>query len=109
MAKFFGKIGFADTTEVSPGIWKGIVEREYYGDMSEIYGGWQEAESTNDDISIRKTISIVADPYAYNHFSTIRYVCFGGACWTVSNIRVEYPRLTLTVGGLYNGETAEED
>ena len=33
MAKFFGKIGFANTEETSPGIWSGVVERPYYGDV----------------------------------------------------------------------------
>lgn len=107
MAKFFGMVGFANTEETTPGVWTGVQERPYAGEVREKRSGWQDAESTNDDITINKTISIVADPYAYNNFSTIRYVKYMGAAWKVTNISVEYPRLVLTVGGLYNGQTLE--
>ena len=34
MAKFFGKIGFAETLEAAPGVWRpNITEREYFGDL----------------------------------------------------------------------------
>lgn len=37
MAKWFGKIGYAVTSETRPGIWEEvIVERNYYGDMTRI-------------------------------------------------------------------------
>ena len=35
MAKWFGKIGYAETVETAPGVWvEHIVEREYYGDLN---------------------------------------------------------------------------
>lgn len=34
MAKFFGKIGYAISKDVRPGVWDGeITEREYFGDL----------------------------------------------------------------------------
>lgn len=34
MAKFFGKIGYAVSKDVRPGVWDGeITEREYFGDL----------------------------------------------------------------------------
>ena len=34
MAKFYGKIGYSETNETSPGVWtETIIERNYYGDL----------------------------------------------------------------------------
>lgn len=104
MAKFYGTIGFAETEETKPGVWKEqIVERKYYGDLNRNNRRLQTADKLNDDVTISNEISIVADPYANNHFHSIRYVEFQGARWKVSNIDVQFPRLILTLGGLYNG------
>ena len=32
----------------------------------------------------------------------MRYVEFMGAKWKISSVEVQYPRLILTVGGVYN-------
>jgi hypothetical protein len=32
------------------------------------------------------------------------YVEFMGAKWKISNVEVQYPRLILTIGEVYNGE-----
>jgi hypothetical protein len=32
-----------------------------------------------------------------------------GANWKISNVEVHYPRLILTIGGVYNGETASSE
>lgn len=104
MAKFCGMIGFAVTDEdkTAPGVWKNqITEREYYGDLL-TNSRTLQGNGVNDDINIRNKISIVADPFANKNFHSIRYVTFMGAKWKISDVSVEYPRLILTVGGLYN-------
>ena len=103
MAKFYGKIGFDTTEETSPGVWRQtIVERTYRGDLNKTYSKWDRADKLNDDINITNNISIVADPFAFENFAHIRYVEFMGEKWKVTSIDVSYPRLTLSVGGLYN-------
>lgn len=103
MAKFFGKIGFAKSEEIRPGVWKEqIVEREYFGDLVRNTRRLQTANQLNDDVNIANEISIVADPFARENFYSMRYVCFMGTKWKVSNVEVQYPRLILTVGGVYN-------
>lgn len=107
MAKWHGKVGFSDTVEYEPGIWKpAVLERPYYGDV--ISNRWKRQNSggVNDDITISNQISIVADPYANNHCSAIVYVEFMGTNWKVSDVEVQYPRLILNIGGVYNGEQA---
>ena len=103
MPKFYGAVGYAKTVETSPGVSvEQITERNYYGDVIRNTRRLQSADKVNDDINISNDISIVADPYANDHFYAIRYVVFQGAKWKVSNVDVQYPRLILSLGGLYN-------
>ena len=102
--KWYGKIGYAVTEETTPGVWtEAITERPYYGDLLRNTRKWQSSEMLNDNLNLANELSIVADPFAYEHFSSIRYVEFGGAKWKVSNVEVQYPRLILSIGGVYNG------
>ena len=104
MAKFFGKIGYGPMSiETVPGVWEQqIVEREYFGDLIRNTRRLQSTDQVNDDINISNEISIVADPFAYENFHSMRYVEFMGAKWKVTNIEVQYPRLILSVGGVWN-------
>lgn len=104
MAKFCGNIGYIETVEVKPGIWEEqIVERLYYGDLTRNTARFQSSGGVNDDINVSNNISIIADPYANENFHHMRYVEFMGAKWKITNVEVQFPRLILTVGGVYNG------
>ena len=103
MAKFCGIIGYVITKETEPGIYvEEIVENQYYGDVIKNTRRLQEGTKVNDDITISNQVSIIADPFANNNFHTMRYVEFMGAKWKITNVEVQYPRLILTIGGLYN-------
>ena len=105
MAKFYGPIGFAKTVETVPGVWEEqIVERNYRGELTRNNRRLQTANQVNDDITIANEISIVADPYVNENFHSMRYVKFMGTKWKVSNIDVQYPRLILSLGGVYNDD-----
>ena len=105
MAKFYGKIGYIDSVETSPGVWEEqITEFNYYGDVIRNTRRLQSADKLNDDINIANEFSIVADPYAMNHYYSMKYIEFAGTKWKISNVDASsYPRLILSVGGLYNG------
>lgn len=104
MAKYYGKIGYNESVETTPGVWEEkITERSYYMDVVRNALRLQSTDKVNDDINVNNEISIVADPYAMNNFHSMRYVEFMGAKWKVSNVEVQYHRLILTLGGLYNG------
>lgn len=105
MSKFYGKIGFANTEEDQnePGIWSGIVERNYYGDLIRTTKNDQGNDKINDDIAIHNELSVLVDPYAMNHFSDIKYVEFMGTKWKVTGVEIKFPRLILTTGSVYNG------
>ena len=104
MAKWYGKIGFAELNETSPGVWvEEIKDHEYYGDLTRNSRRLESSGTLNDDINISHEVSIVADPYANQNFHMMRYVEFMGAKWKITSVEVKYPRLILSVGGLYNG------
>lgn len=104
MAKFYGVIGYAVTEMTERGIYEErIIETEYIGDVLRNTRRLRDGSKINDDITISNQISIIADPYAANNFHAMRYVEFMGAKWKVSEVEVQYPRLILTLGGLYNG------
>lgn len=105
MAKWYGNIGFIKPVEVEPGIWKNeIVEHQYYGDVIRNTRGLQPSDGVNDNINLSNNISIISDPYANQNFHYIKYAEFMGTNWNVTNVDVQYPRLILTMGGVYNGE-----
>lgn len=108
MAKFYGVIGYAETAETKPGVWtEQIVERKYAGDLRRNTRRLQTTDQVNDDVVISNEISIVADPYAYQNFHSMRYAKFMGTAWKITNVDAsQRPRLTLTLGGVYNGEQA---
>lgn len=104
MAKWYGPIGYAETVEVRPGVYKDeITEREYSGDLLQNSRSLQSANQLNDDINVANKISIVADPFAYQNFHSMKYVEFMGAKWKITRVEVNHPRLILTIGGVYNG------
>lgn len=106
MAKYYGTVGFLSTheSETSPGDWvEEIVEKKYYGEVLENKRSWQSANQLNDDITIRNRISILADEYAYRNLHEIRYVTWLGTKWRVTDIDISYPRLNLSIGGVFNG------
>lgn len=106
MAKFFGAIGYSVTKETSQGVWEeDITERDYYGDLVRNVRKIQPSDGLNDDLNVANEISIVADPFANENFHSMRYVVFKGTNvkWKIITVDVQYPRLILTIGGLYNG------
>lgn len=105
--KFSGIVGFWEGEyEETPGVFRPtIVERKYTGDVLEFNKGFQQrSESQNDEFTINNQISILSDQYAKQNWASIRYVIWNGVKWKVSNIKVGYPRLILSVGGFYHGE-----
>lgn len=105
MAKFYGMIGYAETVETKPGVWKEqITEKPYSGDLIRNTRKLQTADQLNDNVNVANEISIISDPFANENFYSMRYVEFMGAKWKITNVEVQYPRLILTIGGVYNAK-----
>lgn len=106
MSKWFGKIGYAIQEESEPGIWEEeIVERDYYGDLLTDNRKRQTNSNVLDEITLSNMVSIIADPFAYNNCSCMAYAEIMGARWKITEVEVKPPRLNLTIGGVYNGNT----
>ena len=106
MAKYCGKIGFCKTIDKGYGVWEPeITERTYYGEVLKSGRRWESSGSLNDNILVSNTISIVADQYARENLGYIRYVSWHGNNWEIASIEEQYPRLNLTLGGVFNDET----
>ena len=103
MAKFYGNIGYVKTVEVEPGIWnEEVIVYPYFGDVIRNTSRYQSSGGVNDDINVSNNISIVADPFARENFQHMRFAEFMGTKWKITNVEVQYPRLILTLGGVYN-------
>ena len=104
--KWSGKIGFAVAEETAQDVWtETIVERTYYGDVVRASRRTETESKIINDINVSNQISVIADPYANQNLYAMRYITFMGCKWKISSIDIQYPRLILTVGGVYNAET----
>lgn len=107
MGKFHGVIGYSVPIQTEAGVFRTdvqIVERNVYGDELQASSKWVEGRNVNDDLKVNTKISIIADAYAMQHFSQIKYCVWMGIKWKVIEIQPKRPRLILTLGGEYNGE-----
>lgn len=104
MSKYYGKIGFAESVEIRPGVWKDcIVEKEYKGDWVKNYRKLQDSGLVNDDLNIADDLTIILDPYAACNYFNIKYVTYMGTKWKAKSVEVQRPRLRISLGGIYNG------
>lgn len=102
MAKYAGKIGYAETEIRSPGVYvETIVERFHRGDVVRDLRRWGNPDSVHGDLSVTNSISIVGDAYAYEHIYEMRYIWWHGVRWKITTVDVQRPRLVLTIGELW--------
>lgn len=107
-SKFYGPIGYGTDVE-SPaggGVWKKVItEYMVFGDIVRNTRRLNDGSQVNNDLSVGNSLSIVADPYALEHFHEMVYIKWLGAYWLVANVEVvpDSPRLMLRLGGVYNG------
>lgn len=106
MSKACGMIGFAEQIELRPGIYvDNITERRYMFEVLRNTARFQSGDQVNDDLTISNRISIIVDSYAKEHAGVARYVQCLGTRWKITAIEVQFPRLILDLGGVYNGPT----
>lgn len=108
--RFSGTVGFATNEQTAPGVWQDVItERAYRGDVvrnaRRLEPVLQVPPEANAPLALENSFSILADAHAYENYIHIRYVLWEGARWRVTNVEVRRPRLILTVGELWNGNT----
>lgn len=106
MARFFGMIGFGETTEIAPGVYEDVItEKPYYGSVINDIRRADGSDKVNTDITLSNAFSVVADAYANEHIYAMRYIQWAGVLWTITTVEVKRPRLTIRIGEVYNGPT----
>jgi len=105
MARFHDKVGFIYYEETEGSVFvERSIEKTYSGDVIKLSGRYERSDKVNDDLTLNNEIRIVADKFAYEHFQYIKYVHYLGANWKVTSATLdEHPRITLQIGGVYNG------
>lgn len=114
--KFYGPVGYSIeiektyTDEVSGEVFKtgvfepSVIERNYSGDILRNKAKKISGSGANRDQTVSNSISIIADPFAYENFMNIEYVTWMNTRWSVSDVDAStYPRIILEIGGVYNG------
>lgn len=105
MAKMCADVGYGVPTQTSPGIWDDkLTVMPVVADVTRLNSRWSSnSNSSNDDLSLNVQCSFIADAFAYQHFTEIKYIEYLGIKWKVTGVEVQHPRLILTIGGVYNG------
>lgn len=105
--KWHGNIGFETQVEVSPDPNKAtewrtdIVPRHYYGDVMRVTKRYDDANKVNNDLKINNQFSIISDPFANENYWNMKWIEWHGIKWKVTEVTVDYPRLTVNIGGEY--------
>lgn len=103
--RFYGKIGFAITSEdpEGSGIYvPTITERNYKGTVISYSKRNENSQEVNDNINLSNKISVIMDPFIKQNLQSIAYVEFLGTLWKVKSVDIQYPRLVLSIGDVYN-------
>lgn len=110
--RFYGPVGYGTDVE-SPaggGVWiKDITEFPYYGEVKRNARRLSDGSQVNNDLSVGNSVSIVADPYAREHFHEMVYIFWEGAYWLVASAEIvpDSHNILLRLGGVYNGPKYE--
>lgn len=102
--KWSGLIGYSTVTETEPGIWtESIVEKKTSGDLLTNMGRYSADSNTpNDSFTVSNKISIVSNSFVKENLGSMKYLTFMGSKWKISTAEIKYPRILITLGGVYN-------
>lgn len=102
MSRFSGKLGFVITRETEEGVWlEDKIEIPAKGTIRSLYVRNDNSSSVNTNLRLTNEVSILLDSKIQTYLDTLKYVIWKGSKWEVQSIGVNYPRLTIHLGGLY--------
>lgn len=102
MSRFSGKLGFVNTRETEEGVWlEDRIELPVKGTIRSLYVRNDNSSSANTNLRLTNEVSILLDSKIQTYLETLKYVIWKGSKWEVRSIGVNYPRLTINLGGLY--------
>ena len=111
MAKYYGKIGFVKYVSGPDSVYtEEVTEENYSGDVIRDYRRNEtSSDKLTDDLQLSNEISIIANNFAIENFSYMRYATYLGTKWQIKSARIESPRIILTLGGVYNGSSGPQE
>lgn len=102
MSRFSGKLGFVMTRETEEGVWlEDKIEIPAKGTIRSLYVRNDNNASVNTNLRLTNEVSVLMDSKIQIYIETLKYVVWKGSKWEVLSIGVNYPRLTINLGGLY--------
>ena len=102
MSRFSGKLGFVTTRETEEGVWlEDVIELKTKGTIRSLYVRNDNSSSANTNLRLTNEISVLMDSKLQIYLETLKYVVWKGSKWEIQSISVNYPRLTINVGGPY--------
>lgn len=102
MSRFSGKLGFVMTRETEEGVWlEDKIEIPIKGVIRSLYVRNDNNSSVNSNLRLTNEVSILLNSKIQTYLETLKYVVWKGSKWEVQSIGVNYPRLTIHLGGLY--------
>ena len=102
MSRFSGKLGFVMTRETEEGVWLDEnIEIRAKGTIRSLYVRNDNSSSANTNLRLTNEVSILLNSKISTYLETLKYVIWKGSKWEVQSIGVNYPRLTINLGGLY--------
>lgn len=108
--KYVGKIGFECQVETDPGVWvPRVEERTYFGDVIRNTRRYQDGDKMNDDLRISNQISVLADSFCIENIFCMKYITWMKQRFKIESVDINYPRIIITLGGMWNGEFASEE
>ena len=107
--KYYGEIGFEMPVDKGHGVHAyEKVTKTCYGDVMRANIDTQSTE-VNGDITVNNSISIISNPFITSNINYARYITFMGNKWKISSIDVcKFPRIIITIRGVYEEEDNEE-
>nr|DAM29543.1 MAG TPA: hypothetical protein [Caudoviricetes sp.] len=108
MARFAGQVGFVKYDETAPGVYEEVIDERFF--IGDVLRGQRNLRPDDNNIhgrlNVNNSISIIADNRAIEEMFSIRYVVWMGNRFIVTNVEIRYPRVILTIGGVYNGPSS---
>jgi hypothetical protein len=98
------KLGVSVPQEVRPGIWEDVItELPKLAEIDQRTEAFNVGESIIPEYRTTTSVSVLSGGAIQVNYSDLRYVLYAGVRWSVSSAAVDYPRMKLYLGEVYNG------
>ena len=102
MKKYRGLVTYRYVEETEPGVFEEVESSHIYrGDIIEERRSLAYRDAINGALGTSTRVSIIADKFAFAHFTDIVSVELWGKRWEVSSAVPFRPRIELTLGDIY--------